>query len=125
MSSLFFLGRLLFGLIHVFYGLRHFWLMGDYAKRARKRGVPLAKSMVTLTGALLIVGGLSIITLRYFEEGIWLLLLFYLPTTLLIHEFWREKGKKRTEEFEAFMKNMVIVGALLMMLILTEVGALP
>ena len=44
------------------------------------------------------------------------LLLFLVPTTILVYDFWNVRAGMNSPEFEVFLRNMAIVGGLLLVL---------
>ncbi|MGH7858959.1 MAG: DoxX family protein, partial [Candidatus Binatia bacterium] len=81
-------GRCMFALIFVVSGLNHLLASSDLARLAAARGVPLADFAVLGTGALILVGGLSVALGYRARAGAWLLILFLAPTTFVMHAFW-------------------------------------
>jgi len=78
------------------------------------QGVPMAKFL--LAGAVFfeIAGGLMVLLGRWARFGALLLVLFLIPTTLVYHDFWGYTGVERTAQMLQFMKNLAILGGLLM-----------
>lgn len=88
-------------------------MMTGYAK---SKGVPASKISVAITGFLLLIGGLAIVLNEYMLLGMWILIVFLVVTTLVMHPFWKEKDPMvRMNEQIGFFKNVAIIGALLMM----------
>ncbi len=80
------LGRFFFALIFLMAGANHFSKQSiGYAVSA---GVPLASIAVPLSGVLAIAGGLSILLGYRAKLGGWLIVLFLVPVTLMMHKFW-------------------------------------
>ena len=79
--------------------------------------VPMASVAVFLGGVMLLLGGLAIIANIFAILGMVLIVLFLIPTTVMMHQFWSEvdPGVKMNERI-AFAKNVAIIGALLMMI---------
>lgn len=77
-------------------------------------GVPMAKLL--LAGALVfeIAGGLMMLFGWRARFGALLLVLFLIPTTLVYHGFWGYTGVERTAQMLQFLKNLAIIGGLLM-----------
>jgi uncharacterized membrane protein YphA (DoxX/SURF4 family) len=84
------LRRFFFALIFLTAGANHFSKPAiGYAVPA---GVPLASIAVPLSGVLAIAGGLSILLGYRAKLGGWLLVLFLVPVTLMMHKFWAGAG---------------------------------
>jgi len=117
MKALFVAGRVLFGGFFAFNGLNHFLLLGFMAGFAQMKGVPAPAFAVALTGVLLLAGGLSILFGTWPRVGVALLVVFLLPTSVIMHDFWRVPDPmQRSIEMTNFMKNMALAGAALMLL---------
>jgi len=117
MITIFFLGRLIFGAFFVYSGAMHFKNEKGLIAYTKSKGVPYARVAVMLTGVMMIVGGAGIFTnLMVRQSGI-LLLLFLIPTTFIMHTFWKgESGEQKANDLNAFLKNMALIGALLMII---------
>ena len=51
----------------------------------------------------------------------WLLFLYLIPVTLMFHNFWASQGKEQTSQLVNFLKNVGLMGGLL--LVTTTVAA--
>ncbi len=113
---IFFLGRALLGLFFIFNGLNHFTVFQQMRDFAEGRGVPLPGVAVAGTGLMLIAGGVSVLGGFWVEWGLGLLILFLVVVTPWIHSYWRmEDPHRKQEEQMNFMKNVGLLGALLML----------
>jgi putative oxidoreductase len=115
------LGRLFFALIFLFAAPNHF------AKQtiafAASQGVPLAWIAVPLSGVLAIAGGLSILLGYRAKIGAWLIVLFLIPVTLMMHKFWTVTDPMMAQiQMILFMKNVSILGGALL---ISRFGAGP
>ncbi|MFZ2491560.1 MAG: DoxX family membrane protein [Thermoanaerobaculia bacterium] len=121
MKALFFVGRLLFGGFFAFNGIGHFLQLGSLTGYAKMKGVPAPEAAVILTGVLLLLGGLSILTGAFPRAGVALIVLFLLPTSFIMHDFWTVADPmQRTAEMVGFLKNIALAGAALMFLAIPE-----
>jgi uncharacterized membrane protein YphA (DoxX/SURF4 family) len=121
MRSLFLLGRVIFGGYFAYAGLNHFLHRDDMSGYAAAKGIPAAETAVVGTGALLLAGGISVVTGIKPREGLAALVLFLVPTSLQMHRFWDvDDPAQRQSEMINFTKNMALVGAALMMMELDE-----
>jgi len=80
------LGRLFFALIFLMAGPNNF--SSQTIAYAASQGVPLASIVVPFSGALAIVGGLSILLGYRARIGAWLIALFLVGVTPMMHKFW-------------------------------------
>jgi putative oxidoreductase len=115
------LGRFLFVLIFLMAGLNHF--SRQTIAFAASQGVPLASFAVPLSGVLAIAGGLSILLGYRAKLGAWLIVLFLVPVTLMIHKFWTVTDPMMQQmQMVMFMKNVAILGGALL---ISQFGAGP
>jgi putative oxidoreductase len=80
------LGRLLFTLIFLESVPGHF--SSQTIAYAAHQGTPLASVLVPLSGILALLGGLSVLLGYHARVGAFLLALFLIPVTLVMHPFW-------------------------------------
>jgi putative oxidoreductase len=117
MRALFVLGRVVFGGYFVYNGINHFRHQEGMSQYAGAKGVPAAEALIPATGALLIAGGLSIVTGVKPRVGLASIMGFLIPVTLQMHRFWEETDpQQRTNESVHFAKNLALVGASMMMM---------
>jgi putative oxidoreductase len=108
-----FLGRFLFALIFVFAGPRHFF--SQTIAYAASQGVPLASIAVPFSGVLAILGGLSILLGYRARIGAWLIVLFLIGVTPMMHNFWAVSDPMMHQmQMVMFMKNVSMLGAALL-----------
>jgi len=115
------LGRFLYSAIFLMTVFGHF--SAGYVGYAAQAGVPAPGLLVPLSGVIAILGGLSI-TLGYKAKiGGWLIVLFLVPVTLALHNFWAVTDPMmRGIQIAMFMKNVSMLGAALL---ITYFGAGP
>jgi putative oxidoreductase len=116
-----FLGRLLFALIFVMSGPRHF--MSQTIAYAALQGVPMASVAEPFSGVLAFIGGLSILLGYRAKLGAWLIVLFLVGVTPMMHKFWVVTDPVMYEmQFVMFMKNVSMLGGALL---ITQLGSGP
>ncbi len=107
------LGRFLFALIFVMSGPRHF--MSQTIGYAASQGVPLASIAVPLSGILALAGGLSILLGYRAKIGAWLIVLFLVGVTPLMHKFWGVTDPMVQQmQMVMFFKNVSMLGGALL-----------
>jgi putative oxidoreductase len=112
-SAVVVLGRFLFALIFVMAGANHF--NKQTIGYAASQGVPLAAFAVPLSGVLAIAGGLSILLGYRARLGAWLIVLFLIPVTLMMHKFWTVADPMMAQiQMILFMKNVSMLGGALL-----------
>jgi putative oxidoreductase len=108
-----FLGRLFFVLIFLMAGPNHF-AKGTIAYAA-SQGVPLASIAVPFSGILAILGGLSILLGFRARIGAWLIVLFLVGVTPMMHNFWAVSDPMMHQmQMIMFMKNVSMAGCALL-----------
>ena len=107
------LGRLLYSGIFVMAAPNHF-TKGTIAYAAT-HGVPMPSLAVPFSGVLALLGGLSILLGYKAKYGAWLLVIFLLPVTLMMHNFWALTDPSAAMiQRTNFMKNISMLGAALL-----------
>jgi putative oxidoreductase len=107
------LGRLLFALIFLLAGPNHF--ASQTIAFAASQGVPLASIAVPFSGVIALAGGLSILLGYHAKIGAWLIALFLIAVTPLLHAFWKVSDPMmHMMQMTMFMKNLSMLGAALL-----------
>jgi putative oxidoreductase len=115
------LGRLLFALIFLLAAPSHF--SQQTIAFATSQGVPLAHLAVPASGILALLGGLSILLGYRAKFGAWLIVLFLLPVTFMMHKFWGISDPVAAHtQMAMFMKNIALIGS---SLLISQFGAGP
>ncbi len=115
------LGRILFSLIFVMAALNHF--ASQTIAYAASQGVPLASIAVPLSGAIALAGGLSILLGYRAKIGAWLVALFLVCVTPMMHKFWAVTDPVMHQmQLVMFMKNLSMLGGALL---ISQFGAGP
>jgi putative oxidoreductase len=115
------IGRALFALIFIMSVLSHF--SSQTIEYARQQGVPWPEFLVPVSGILALVGGLSVLLGYRAKVGAGLLVIFLVPVTLMMHDFWTvEDPTMAMVQQVMFFKNVALLGAAL---ILAYTGAGP
>jgi len=121
MQYLFLIGRLLFGGFLLFNGFRHLAGVGQMAPYAASRHVPAPRAAILGSGVLLLLGGASILLGVWPKWGILFIVLFLIPVTFMMHNYWRDDDPQtRLTNQIQFHKNLALLGAALMMLLIAE-----
>ncbi len=109
------LGRLLYSSIFILSGFQHLLMAHSITAEVAKHGVPLAQVAVPVSGVIAVFGGVSILLGYYARIGAWLLVVFLVPVTLMMHNFWAVADPKLAVTVQImFMKNISMLGAALM-----------
>jgi putative oxidoreductase len=105
-------GRQFFSMIFIIASAGHF--SSQTIEAAANHGVPLAEVLVPLSGVMAFVGGLSVLLGYRTRFGALLLVIFLVPVTLVMHNFWGAPDAM-THELQKvmFMKNLAMLGGAL------------
>ena len=115
----FVLGRILYGGFFLLGGINHFQNLGMMSGYAASKGVPAAKPGVVVSGLLILVGGLLVILGWHVRIGLAFIVVFLVPVTYLMHDYWSETDMMgRINQRVNFQKNLALLGAALMMLMI-------
>ena len=115
----FVLGRILYGGFFLLGGINHFQNLGMMSGYAASKGVPAAKPGVIVSGLLILIGGLLVILGWHVRIGLAAIVVFLVPVTLLMHNYWIETDMMgRINQSVNFQKNIALLGAALMMLMI-------
>jgi len=115
MITLFVIGRIIVGVYFIYNGVNHFMHIGMMSAYAKSKGVPASSLAVVVAGILLVLGGLSILLGLLPVVGFIFLLVFLIPVSFVMHNFWavQDQQAKMIERVN-FLKNMALAGAVLM-----------
>ena len=122
MNAAFTLGRVALVLIFMFSGAQKLFDISGTADQIQAKliilaalGMPIWQVLAIVVALVEIVGGL-LITFNVLTRGAAVvLLLFTAVTTFYYHDFWNMAGADRTNNLNLALKNLSIIGALLML----------
>jgi putative oxidoreductase len=107
------LGRLLMSLIFILSGGGKLMQFAGTASMMASKGIPLTKLALVLSILIEIGGGLALLTgfkVRYIAP---VMALWLVPVTLVFHNFWAYQGADQQNQMANFLKNIAIMGGLL------------
>ena len=81
---------------------------------ATQRGVPIPGVLVPLAGVIAFAGGASVLLGYHAKVGGWLLVLFLVPVTLVMHGFWGAADPMAQVQRAFFFKNLAMLGTALL-----------
>lgn len=103
------IGRFLFSLIFILSGFNHF--TSGSVSYAANQGIPFANVLVPISGLIAIIGGLSVLLGLHARIGALLLLVFLVPVTVLMHNFWAITDPQMAQQqMVHFLKNLSLIG---------------
>ena len=110
------IGRILFAALFLGSGVAHLTKSAGMAGYAKARGLPAARAAVLASGVLLLFGALSVLLGIWPDLGALALVVFLVPTAVVMHGFWNETdpAARQTEQTQ-FLKDVALAGAALML----------
>lgn len=82
---------------------------------AESKGVPVASFLVPFSGIIAFLGAVSIVLGFKARTGAWLIVIFLIPVTLIMHDFWNILNVPEAQmQMSMFMKNVSMLGGALM-----------
>ena len=107
------IGRIFFSLIFLFTAFNHF--SGKTIAYAASQNVPFASVLVPASGIIATLGALSILLGYKARLGAWLIVLFLVPVTFMMHNFWTVTDPMMKQmQMAMFLKNISMLGAALL-----------
>jgi putative oxidoreductase len=104
--------RQLFAVIFIIASAGHF-SPGTIAS-AGAQGVPIPGLLVPVSGVIALLGGLSVLFGYRARLGAWLLMLFLVPVTLTMHDFWAMSDPTMFYvQLTSFTRNLMLLGGAL------------
>ncbi len=114
MDFLFVIARVLFGGFFVLNGYNHIMNGKHLIGYASSKKVPNPKVAVLVSGLFILLGGLGIIFWTEVNLAVLLIVLFLVPVSFVMHNFWAEKdASAKAGDYIAFTKNIALIGGAL------------
>jgi uncharacterized membrane protein YphA (DoxX/SURF4 family) len=106
------IGRAILGGYFLYNGINHFKNREMMSGYASSKDVPMPAAAVTGTGAMLLLGGASLLLGWRPRVGAGLVAGFLAGVSPVMHAFWKiDDAQTRTGERVNFLKNMALLGA--------------
>ena len=116
MSTVFFIGRIVFAIMFVMSGINHITKADHMVGYAQFKGVPSPKLAVIGSGVVMGLGGLSVILGVYADLGAIVLAAILLLMAVKMHNFWTlEDAQAKQADMIGFLKNVSMAGGALFM----------
>lgn len=107
------IGRIFISAIFLMSGVQKLTAYSGTANQIASQGIPLAFIAAGFAILFELVGGLSVLTGYKSQFGAGLLIVFLVLATLFFHDFWNYPTEKMQSQMIHFMKNLSILGGLL------------
>ena len=110
------IGRIFLSAIFIFEAIDSTWYFEKTRQTMTQYGLHWNQDML-LYGAifLLTMGGLMVLLGYRSTLGAILLLLYWVPVTFMVHDFWNSPREEMRLQSILFMKDVAIIGGLLML----------
>lgn len=108
------LARMLLSAIFLMSGVHKIMAWDETVTQMQSEGLANASVLLPLAIAAEIGGGLSVLLGLWGRLGAFGLFVFLIPTTFIFHDFWTYEGQQQQMQMQHFMKNITIMGGLLM-----------
>ena len=116
METVMFIGRILFAAMFVLSGVNHFTQADAMTGYAQHKGVPSPKLANLASGALLLLGGLSVILGVFADLGALVVSVLLVIMAVMMHDFWKQSDPQAKQmEMIGFLKNISMAGGGLFM----------
>ena len=116
-------GRAIFGGFFLYNGINHFLNREMMQGYSASKGVPYPEAAVAGSGAMLVLGGLSLLAGVRPKLGTSLIGAFLLAVTPKMHDFWNvQDPQQRMNEQINFAKNLGLLGGALISAAVPERG---
>lgn len=109
-------GRVLYSGILTYMAIDGFLHNEPRVELARSKDVPMPELVVPATTALLLVANLGILFWKFPRASALAVIVFFVGTTPVIHDFWNLEGEARHGNKINFLKNVALLGGAFMLL---------
>jgi putative oxidoreductase len=111
---LYIFGRFLLGGLFVVGGIEHFFILPLLTGIMAARGVPAARAMLIVGSIWQIIFGVCLILGIWLAPSAFALVIFTLAASVMFLNFWNKQEPEKSSLRNAFLCNIAIIGALLM-----------
>lgn len=111
-----FLGRVLLSAIFVMSGAQKVFNWNQTSEQMANEGMVMIPLFLIAAILFEVGGGLSVLLGCWARVGATMLIIFLIPTTLIFHDFWTYEGEERQTQMIHFMKNLAIMGGVMLIL---------
>ena len=110
-----FLGRLLLAYIYVTSGIAKVFDWGGNVEYMQRHHLPFIPLLLAVAMVIELAGSASLITGYQARTAAFVLSLYTLAVTVLLHNYWAQSGMAAAMQETEFRKNLAIAGGLLIL----------
>ena len=112
------IGRVLLSVIFIFDAYDSIFYYQDTKEKMASYGLTWQQDLLLIGAITLLILGGTLLLIGYRSSlGSFLLLMYWVPVTFIVHSFWNDPESIRRIQSILFMKNIAIIGGLLMVLV--------
>ncbi|MBX2814413.1 MAG: DoxX family membrane protein [Saprospiraceae bacterium] len=112
------IGRILIALIFIYEGMDSMLYYQKNRETMVDYGLTFQTDLLLIIGIFILLLGGTLLLLGYRSSlGSILLLLYWIPFTFIVYDFWNDAAEDRRVQAILFMRNLAIVGGLLMIFV--------
>jgi putative oxidoreductase len=118
---IFLIGRILFALVFLRFGVVHLTQTDGSAQYAAYKGVPRARFVVLASGVAMLVAAVAVVLGIWMDLAALYLAIYCVIAGVVMHNYWRETDPQtRQAEMAQFFKNISIAGGALILIAVSE-----
>lgn len=111
------LGRIFLGIIFIYEGLDTLFFYDNTKSTMADYGITFMPDLLLVSVlAVLFIGAFLVVIGYYARIGAFLLILYWLPFTLIVYSFWNDPPDLQRVNALHFMRNLAVLGGLLLLL---------
>jgi len=114
-TLIFFTGKLLLCLFFLLSGFSKIFRNKMMVEYATSKNLPMPAISVILAAIIELGGALAVIIGYQAAIASLILFVYLIPTSLIFHNFWAASETEKQNQFINFMKNLAIMGGLLLL----------
>jgi putative oxidoreductase len=108
-------GRILMSVVFLLSGVMKLAAYSQVVGYAASKGLPMAGVAIAIAAAVEVLGGIAILAGFQTRIAAWVLFVYLIPTSLVFHNFWTMQGMAQQDNMIHFLKNISIMGGLLIL----------
>jgi len=108
-------GRILMSAIFIFAAIGKISAFQGTVAYAASAHVPMPQVAIAVAIAVELLGGIAILAGFQTRIAAWIVFLYLIPTSIFFHNFWAMEGMARMNNQIHFLKNVAIMGGLLIL----------